>query len=198
LDAFKAGFISYDDQIAFSELDALGTKKATLTFWEHVHLAFNNRKFATATEVLNADWGGRYFLEAHCLDWSEFDKLGVDPLFDAKTTKTHFMQLRNKMIHVYNNWGLSGNGDGMLIEKTIETTKSRAPVSTEMLSTKGGDCMEFFGQNMSPSFMYLWFQLLTNGLWNYGKSQLPPSIWADGSMVPNVLQHDTSNMGMCK
>jgi len=116
------------------------------------------------------------------------------PLYDSRTTKSHFLKLRNKMTNVFDNWILSCNGDGMMIERDIENTKSAEPVSTAMLSTNGGERLDFLGST-NPSVMYLWHQLLANGLWNYGKSQLPPSLAADGGNAPNVMQEDKLDTG---
>jgi len=99
-DAYKRAFIKHDDKISVSQLDVLGTEKATVSFWDQVQLTFNDRNYSTKLEILHADWGGHYFLEAQNLDWSKLDKIDVLPLHDGRSAKSSFMKLCNKMTHV--------------------------------------------------------------------------------------------------
>jgi len=94
------------------------------------------------------------------------------------------------MTHVYDNWGLSSNGNVMLIETIFEEMKSTEPVCATMLGIKGGVRLDFLNASKLP-VMYLWCsKLLVTGLWNYGKSQLPPLIRVDGGNTPNVFLKD--------
>jgi len=69
-DAYKRAFIEHDDKISVSQLDALGTEKGIVSFWDQVQLTFNDRDYMTKSEILHADWGGRFFLESQNLDWT--------------------------------------------------------------------------------------------------------------------------------
>jgi len=62
-DAYKEAFIGRDDKISISQLDAQGTEKETVSFWDQVQITFNDRNYTTESEILNADWGGRFFLK---------------------------------------------------------------------------------------------------------------------------------------
>ena len=83
---------------------------------------------------------------------------------------------------MYQAWNASGSGDGMK-QKGMETGEQE--VDLENLPTQSGDCLDFLS-GANPCVMYLWYKLLSHGLFQTSAAEFPVGLGADGGVAPDI------------
>ena len=79
-------------------------------------------------------------------------------------------------------WNASGSGDGMK-QKGMETGEQE--VDLENLPTQSGDHLDFL-RGANPCVMYLWYKLLSHGLFQTSAAEFPVGLGADGGVAPDI------------
>ena len=69
-------------------------------------------------------------------------------------------------------------------QKGIETGEQE--VDLENLPTQSGDRLDFL-RGANPCMMYLWYELLSHGLFQTSAVEFPVGLGADGSVAPDIL-----------
>ncbi len=182
-DEFRAGFLTKDDALTREELDAYNTVSAKPDYWELVMQKYNDRNYRP-TSICLLDWH-EIFTDSLDLSWENLDTLRCFPLLKPEDAKQKFRELNNQLGTIFQNWKASGNGEGMvdLLEEREE------PLSNdEMLDlpSKGGNRCDFLGSK-NPAVMYLWYVLLSNGIFQTALTELETSYQGNGTNVPDVL-----------
>ena len=83
---------------------------------------------------------------------------------------------------MYQAWNASGSGDGMK-QKGMETGEQE--VNLENLPTQSGDRLDFL-RGANPCVMYLWYKLLSHGLFQTSAAEFPVGLGADGGVAPDI------------
>ena len=132
--------------------------------------------------MLSPGWGGRWFQQSHLLNWDNLHVLGISSIDEPKKAKQYFTTLNNSLGNVYQAWNASGSGDGMK-QKGMETGEQE--VDLENLPTQSGDCLDFL-RGANPCVMYIWYKLLSHGLFQTSAAEFPVGLGADGGIAPDI------------
>ena len=175
-------FIGRDNTLSRQQLDALHSENAPVDFWEGVMIDFNDPSKKYESVVLSPGWGGRWFQKSHPLNWDNLHVLGISSIDEPKKAKQYFTNLNNSLGNVYQAWNASGSGDGMK-QKGMETGEQE--VDLENLPTQSGDRLDFL-RGANPCVMYLWYKLLSHGLFQTSAAEFPVGLGADGGVAPDI------------
>ena len=175
-------FIGRDNTLSRQQLDALHSENAPVDFWEGVMIDFNDPSKKYESVVLSPGWGGRWFQKSHPLNWDNLHVLGISIIDEPKKAKQYFTSLNNSLGNVYQAWNASGSGDGMK-QKGMETGEQE--VNLENLPTQSGDRLDFL-RGANPCVMYLWYKLLSHGLFQTSAAEFPVGLGADGGVAPDI------------
>ena len=175
-------FIGCDNVLTCQQLDAQYSENSSMDFWEGVMIDFNDPSKKYESAVLSPGWGGWWFQQSHPLNWDNLHVLGISSIDEPKKAKQYFTSLNNSLGNVYQSWNASGSGDGMK-QKGMETGEQE--VDLENLPTQSGDRLDFL-RGASPCVMYLWYKLLSHGLFQTSPAEFPVGLSADGSVAPDI------------
>ena len=175
-------FIGRDNTLSHQQLDALHSENSPVDFWEGVMIDFNDPSKKYESVVLSPGWGGHWFQQSHPLNWDNLHVLGISSIDEPKKAKQYFTNLNNSLGNVYQAWNASGSGDGMK-QKGMETGEQE--VDLENLPTQSGDRLDFL-RGANPCVMYLWYKLLSHGLFQTSAAEFPVGLGADGGVAPDI------------
>ena len=175
-------FIGCDNTLSCQQLDALHSENSSVDFWEVVMIDVNDSSEKNESAVLSPGWGGWWFPQSHPLNWNNLHVLGISSVDEPKNAKQYFTNLNNSLGNVYQSWDASGSGDGMK-QKGMETGEQE--VDLENLPTQSGDCLDFL-RGANPCVMYLWYKLLSHGLFQTSAAEFPVGLGADGGIAPDI------------
>lgn len=208
-------FVTRENTLGRTELDARGTDHEKVTFWEKVHEIFNKESWNFDSSILDSAWGGRFFLEKINLGWDTLRVVSVDKLDSPVAAKHKFAELSNALGGIYYKWRKSGTGDGhaddlsssdevtnllgdnnnevvnLLGDDNDEDNQSREEeahrrmLSFDLAAKGGGDRYHFLG-DANPACMYLWHHLEQLNLMESALADLSTPFAADDNGVPNA------------
>ena len=164
------------------QLDAQHSENSSVDFWEGIMIDYNDPSKKYESAVLSPVWGGWWFQQSHPLNWENLHVLGVSSINEPKKAKQYYTSLINSLGNVYQSWNASGSGDGMK-QKGMETGEQE--VDLENLPTQSGDRLDFL-RGANPCMMYLWYKLLSHGLFQTSAAEFPVGLGADGSIAPDI------------
>ena len=185
-------FISHYNVLSRQQLDAQHSENSSVDFWEGVMIDFNDPSKKYESAVLSPCWGGRWFQQSHPVNWDNLHVLGISTIDEPKKAKQYFTNLNNSLGNVYQLWNSSGSGDGMK-QKGMETGEQE--LDLENLPTQSGDHLDFL-RGANPCVMYLWYKLLSHGLFQTSAAEFPVGLGADGGIAPDILV--TSSVAVSK